>query len=296
MSVAPAGTHALTTSGSFDGADITSGAAGFTTTPFTPVGDVPMIASTALLDSLGLGIGDRILLDVGGRTVSATIAASAPYLPSMPHGTGLMIDRDLLTRTLVAAAWTDPLLDEWWLAADADTAPALAATARTSLSATVTSRYELGASLTDGPLRIGVQAALWIVIAASLLLAVAGFTMSATISVRLRRLELARLEALGATRPGLVRAVVAEHALLGGLGLAAGAALGALLGRLVVPLLTVASDGGQPVPAASGHWPWAAEGALVTLLVVLLGVAVTSTGVALLRPATSSMLRMGDDR
>ncbi|RYV51942.1 FtsX-like permease family protein [Pengzhenrongella frigida] len=286
---------ALTTRGTMSSLDISTGTAGFTMTTLGPVTVVPVIASDALLDELGLEIGDRILVDVG-ISVTAEITASAPYLPSMPRGPGFLVDRDLLTRTLVAAGGTDPMLDEWWVAADADAAPTLASTARTELHATATSRYELGESLTDGPLPIGVQAALWTVAAASLLLAVAGFAMSATISVRLRRLEFARLEALGASRPGLVRAVLAEHTLLGALGVSAGVVLGALLGRLVVPLLTVAADGARPVPAVVVHWPWAAEGALLTLMVTLICVAVTSTTVALLRPTTSSLLRLGDDR
>ncbi|WP_407345289.1 FtsX-like permease family protein [Pengzhenrongella phosphoraccumulans] len=286
----------LTTRGTLNGSDVLGGTAGFTTTTFAPVDVVPVIASAALLDQLTLRVGDRILFDVDGSSVTAEIAASTAYLPSMPRAAGFLVDRDLLTRTLVAAGWTDPLLDEWWATADAEAAPALAAAARTRLAATVTSRYELGAALTDGPLPIGVQTALWTVTAASLLLAVAGFAMSATISVRLRRLEFARLEALGASRPGLVRAVLAEHTLLGALGLGAGAVLGALLGRLVVPLLTVAADGARPVPAVVVHWPWAAEGALLAVMVTLIYVAVTAASVALLRPATSSLLRLGDDR
>ena len=275
---------------------ISGGTAGFTLTTFAPVAVLPVIASDSLLDPLGLGVGDRILLDVGGTSVAAQIAARAPYLPSMPLEAGFLVDHDLLTRTLLAQASADPLLDEWWLGADADSAANVTSAARAQLSATVTSRYELGAALTDGPLRIGVQAALWTLTGAALLLAVAGFAMSATISVRLRRLEFARLEALGASRPGLVRAVLAEHALLGGIGLVAGAVLGALLGRLVVPLLTVASDGARPVPDVVVQWPWAAEGALLALMVTLIGVAVTTASVLLLRPATSALLRLGDDR
>lgn len=286
----------LTTRSDIESGDVLSGTAGLTMTSFARASALRVIASDALLDKLAMQVGDRILVDVGGSSVSAEIAAHVPYLPSMPRGVGFLVDRDLLTRSLLTAAWTDPLLDEWWLGAGADAASTLTSTARTRLAANATSRYELGASLTDGPLRIGVQAALWTATAASLLLAVAGFAMSATISVRLRRLELARLEALGASRPGLLRAVLAEHTLLGTLGIGAGAALGALLGRLVVPLLTVGADGARPVPAVVVHWPWPAEGALLALMVTLISVTVTVATVALLRPTASSLLRLGDDR
>ena len=120
--------------------------------------------------------------------------------------------------------------------------------------------------MTDGPLRVGVQAALWIVTIAAVTLAVAGFAMSATVAVRTRRLELARLQALGAARSGLVRSVLVEHAILGILGLLAGLTLGAVLGRVVAPLVTVSASGSRPVPerarpvavahaAGAGHHP-----------------------------------------
>ena len=51
---------------------------------------------------------------------------------------------------------------------------------------------------TDGPLHVGVQAALWIVVVAAIALAVSGLAMSAAVTVRSRRLEFARLQALGA--------------------------------------------------------------------------------------------------
>ena len=113
---------------------------------------------------------------------------------------------------------------------------------------------------TDGPLRVGVQAALWIVTVAALALAVAGFAMSATVAVRTRRLELARLQALGASRSGLVRSVLVEHGILGVLGLVAGLALGAVLARSSRRWSRCPPTGGRPVPAVVVQWPWPTAG------------------------------------
>ena len=79
-------------------------------------------------------------------------------------------------------------------------------------------------------------------------------------------------------------------------GLAAGLALGALLARVVAPLVTVSATGGRPVPQVVVHWPWPAELALVTLLVVLVGTAVALTTNLLLRRASGELLRLGDER
>ena len=149
---------------------------------------------------------------------------------------------------------------------------------------------------TDGPLRVGVQAALWIVTVAAVALAVAGFAMSATVAVRTRRLELARLQALGTPRSGLVRSVLVEHGILGVLGLVAGLALGAVLGQVVAPLVTVSAEGGRPVPAVIVQWPWPTQAALVVVLVVLVGGAVALTTNSLLRRASGELLRLGDER
>ena len=93
-----------------------------------------------------------------------------------------------------------------------------------------------------------------------------------------------------------MRSVLVEHVILGTLGLAAGLALGAVLARVIAPLVTVSAAGGQPVPAVVVHWPWATELVLVTLLVVLVGSAVALTANLLLRRASGELLRLGDER
>jgi ABC-type lipoprotein release transport system permease subunit len=131
---------------------------------------------------------------------------------------------------------------------------------------------------------------------AALALAFAGFAMSATVSVRTRRLELARLQALGASRGGIVRAVLVEHAVIGVLGVAAGLAIGGLLASVLGPLLTVSAQGRPPVPYARVEWDWAAQAVLVGALVGLVALAVATTTNALLRRASGALLRLGDER
>lgn len=286
--------RSLTVRGDAASQALDAGTAGFTVTSFDPAPTMPALATDQLLQTLGVQVGDTIVMGVGGTTASAVIVGVVPYLPSMPSGEGLLVDRDLLTRALVTAGSVDPVLDQWWIEVPDAQAPALTTAARELASAV--SRTELRAELADGPLRIGVQSALWITTAASLILAVAGFAMSATVSVRLRELEFARLQALGASRSGLVRAVVAEHTLLGLLGLGAGLGLGALLGRLVAPLLTVGADGNAPRPSVVVHWPWISEGSLLATTFVLLTVTVVLTAALRLRRASSALLRLGDDR
>jgi len=263
---------------------------------FADPGIVPAVATDTVLAALGAEVGDTVQLDLDGAPVLVSIEREVPYLPGMPRGPGLLVDRDLLGRAALQSAWSDPLLDEWWLQVpDEDAADLVRQVEAVELGAP-TSRVAEQSAAIEGPLRVGVQAALWIVTFAALALAVAGFVMSATVGVRTRRLELARLQALGASRPSLVRSVLVEHVILGTLGLAAGLALGAVLARVIAPLVTVSAVGGQPVPAVVVHWPWATELVLVTLLVVLVGSAVALTANLLLRRASGELLRLGDER
>jgi ABC-type antimicrobial peptide transport system permease subunit len=120
--------------------------------------------------------------------------------------------------------------------------------------------------------------------------------MSTTVAVRTRRLELARLQAVGVPRGGLVRSVLLEYAMLGVLGLVAGLALGTFLGARIAPLVTVSSSGEPPVPGVVIHWSWPAQATLLGLLVVLVAVVIAVTTNAALRRASGELLRLGDER
>ncbi|MGY4643537.1 FtsX-like permease family protein [Cellulomonas sp. URHB0016] len=257
---------------------------------------VPVLATDTLLRNFDLRVGDELALEVEGTQVPVVIAREVPYLPGQPRGEGILADRDTLTRAMILAAQPAPVLDGWWLQVPDDHAAAVVATATEQDLGEASSRVQARLEATEGPLRVGVQAALGIVTVAALALAVAGFAMSATVSVRTRRLELARLQALGAARSGLVRAVLVEHTILGALGIVAGLALGAVLAGVVGPLVTVSAAGTSPVPYVIVHWPWPTQLALVAALLVLAGAAVTITTATLLRRASGALLRLGDER
>ncbi len=286
----------LRVTGSVDIFALTYGQTGFAAVTFPQPEPAPVLATDTLLRQFSVAVGDQLELDLGGALVPIVIVREVPYLPGQPRGAGLLIDRDLLSRSALLGTSTSPLLDEWWLQVPDDQAAAAVDQVEEAGLGVATARATQRAAATEGPLRIGVQAALWIVTAAAVALAVAGFAMSATVAVRTRRLELARLQALGAARSGLVRSVLVEHGILGVLGLLAGLTLGAVLGRVVAPLVTVSPQGGRPVPTALVQWPWPAQAALVVALVVLIGAAVAITTNTLLRKASGELLRLGDER
>lgn len=276
---------------------IEGGTAQFSVTTFGAPTVVPAVVSDTLARQLRADVGDQVGVDLGdGRAIPVEITRVVPYLPGHPRGVALLVDRDLLTRATLAASFADPMLDEWWAQVPDDEAASVAQAIAHEGLGEATTRAAVRAAGTDGPLRIGVQAALWVVTVAALALAFAGFAMSATVSVRTRRLELARLQALGASRGGIVRAVLVEHAVIGVLGVAAGLAIGGLLASVLGPLLTVSAQGRPPVPYARVEWDWAVQAVLVGALVTLVALAVGTTTNALLRRASGALLRLGDER
>ncbi|WP_426592873.1 FtsX-like permease family protein [Cellulomonas sp. McL0617] len=257
---------------------------------------VGALVTPDLLGSLGTKVGRTLHLSVAGADVDLAIVGTVPYLPGQPRGSGVLVDSDLLGRQAMTGAFAPPTADEWWLAVPDAQAGDVARTIERAGDGLARTRVDARTDATDGPLRIGVQAALWVVVAAALLLAVAGIAMSATVSVRTRQLELARLQALGAARGALVRSLLLEHVAVAALGLVAGVAVGTFLARAVAPLVTVSPTGGTPVPGVVVLAGWPGQVVLVGTLLALTAVVVAVVTNGLLKHASGELLRLGDDR
>jgi len=87
--------------------------------------------------------------------------------------------------------------------------------------------------------------------------------------------------------------LLAQHGVLLALVLAAGAVVGALASSAVAPLLITSDVGGAPVPAVLATWPWAAEGALLALLLAGCAGAVSLVVAVQVRRADAAHLRVG---
>lgn len=272
---------------------VAEGSAAVYTTTFDREPIVHALVTPGLLAGLTATEDDVLVLDVEGVLLQVRVDGQVPYLPGLPRTDALLVDRDALSRAMLVEGARDPLTDEWWALARDDEARDAAAAAR--VVGTVATRVEAAHEATAGPLHAAIPAALWIVTLSAVALAVAGVALSATVAVRTRRLELARLQALGASRGSLARAVVGEYVLLGALGTVAGVAVGALLAWVVGPLLTVSSRGLVPVPDVVVQWPWTVLATVVGALALAATLAVVVTTRALLRRASGALLRLGDE-
>ncbi|MFS0705753.1 FtsX-like permease family protein [Cellulomonas sp. 179-A 9B4 NHS] len=296
----PAGTDATTIGGWVELTDTWAGAGGtLRATAWTPdEGGVPVVLAAPVAADLALGTGDVVVVTVGETRVRARVARVAPHLPGAARGPDLLVDTRALGRALADAGSIAQQVDGWWVTVPAgdDAARAVGHDLAAVGAGDVTVRADAAADATRGPLRVAVPVALGLVTLAAGLLVVVGIGASAGVAVRGRRLELARLQALGADRRDLVRALVLENALLVALGTAAGVAVGVLLGHVVGPVLTTSPDGRSPSPPARVVWDWLPQTGLVGALALGACATVAVVGTSLVRRTTGALLRLGDDR
>ncbi|MBO3096539.1 FtsX-like permease family protein [Cellulomonas dongxiuzhuiae] len=287
---------ALVVDGKFDLAAMDGGNGRLVAHAWPAHGAVRALVTTAVAERASLSPGIHFWIRAGDAQVQAVVEDVVPYLPGVPRGPAVLVDRDALGRGSVEAAGTDPLVDSWWLAAPDGDAPALAAALARAADAEATVRTTERAAAVAGPLSAAIPAALSLVTAATLVLVLVGLGASAAAAIRSRRLELARLQALGAARPSLVRGLVGEHVALVLVGALAGLAIGYGLARVVTPVLTVSSDGRRPVPAPLVVWQDGLALVITGGLALAACAVVALLAVVLVRRASGALLRLGDDR
>jgi len=290
----PAGSLVL--DGEFDMTTLDSSSGRFVAYSWPAHGTVRALVTRALADRADVGRGDAFWMRAGDAQVRLRVEAVVPYLPGAPRGAAVLVDRTALGRAVVEAAGTDTLVDAWWLTASDEDAPALAAEVARATGGAATVRVTERASAVAGPLRAAVPAALSLVTAATGVLVLVGLGTSATAAVRSRRLELARLQALGAARPSLVAGLLGEHALLVLLGSGAGLVIGYGLATVVAPVLTVSADGRRPVPAPLLAWDGTVALSITAGLALTACAVVALLAAVLVRRASGALLRLGDDR
>ncbi|MEE4542050.1 ABC transporter permease [Streptomyces sp. V4-01] len=280
------------------------------------------VATDSYLKAVGAKVGGMVKVQLSGVDIPVRITAAVHALPGT--GPGLTGDPSAADPGLAgadAAAGGDAVKDagalvldlravdrllerqdalplqpsEWWVAARPGDAAKVAAAlrARTDVD-TLLVRDETADELRADPLGAGPQSALPAAVIAASVLAAVGFAVSAVGAVRERSGEFAVLRALGAPRRRLARMIAAEQGLLVLVSLAVGIVLGALLTRMVTPLIVLTAQAARPVPELRVELP---PGRLAELLAVVVAVPLLVVLATALRrgdPATA-LRRQGED-
>jgi ABC-type antimicrobial peptide transport system permease subunit len=273
------------------------------------------IATDSYLKAVGAKVGDRVKVQLNGVETFVRISAAVTDMPGtgddvyadQPSGTSagtgsqskaagaLLLDLRAVDEVLEAndALTLEP--SEWWLAtAPGDTAKvASALRGRTDVD-TVLVRDESADELRADPLGAGPQSALPAAVIAAAVLAAVGFAVSSVGAIRERNGEFAVLRALGAPRRKLARMIAAEQGLLVLISLAVGVVLGALLTRLVTPLIVLTSQAARPVPDLRVVMPVGPLAQLLAVVLVVPLLVVLATALRRGDPA-SALRRQGED-
>jgi FtsX-like permease family len=242
---------------------------------------VPAIVSDRFLALAGLRVGDAVTVSSGGSPLHLQIVAAAgffaPLDPTVPF---VVVDGPTLDLDRFAAIGFPTTANEWWLSV----APGEAASVGDALSRppfaakAVVARDDVARSLASDPVSVGVIGALALGAIAALAFAVIGFLANAAVATAERLGDLVVLRALGVSGRQLIGWLAVESALLLGVGLVAGAGLGALLAHLVLPFASLAANGSPPVPPPAVIVPFEALAPIYASGVFLLVVALVIVG------------------
>ncbi|MFI7024171.1 FtsX-like permease family protein [Micromonospora sp. NPDC049900] len=258
-------------------------------TAFPDPGPVPVAVSARFADAVG-DVGSRLSVTVGTTPVPIVVTEVVPTVPSAPGAVAVLADLDMLSRARVVTGDLTFPVDAWWVGHPTGSGAVERATALHL--GTVATRETETTRLTGGPLHAALPAALRLVVAASVLLLVAGVVLHVTCELQVRAVEVARLRGLGMTRRGIRAVLVGQHGVILLPLLVAGTVVGALATRLVTPLLVRSDTGAAPIPTAQPHWPWPTEAALLAVLLAGCLLAVAAVVVVQVRRADAAHLRV----
>jgi hypothetical protein len=229
-----------------------------------PARPLPAAATSAYLRSAGQAVGSTFPVTVAGTTLTVTVVSKVSAFPTITDADGgLIVDQRALQAALAAVGAQPEPVTEWWLRTGSS--PVLAGLPPGTVR---TERATVARSLLTDPLAAAPQQAMLAIAAAAVILACAGFLVSAA-TARERATDLALLAAIGATHRQLTRLLCVEQAMLAIPAAVGGLVLGGLLARLVVPAVTITSAGSRPEPPVLLDLPWAVPVTLAALIAAL---------------------------
>jgi hypothetical protein len=255
---------------------------------------MPVVGNRAFLAAVGASPGDEVTVQLGTATRRLRIVGVVDVFPTTdPDKPTAIVDLASLSLLRFAGSHAYQGVDQWWLQL---TDPA--ATPRANgvfAGAGIVSRVETRERLTTEPLAVAMIGGLSLGFVVAGLFAVIGLAVSASVSARQRRSEFALLRALGLSPGQLSGWLWLENASVVVVAVAAGTALGLLIGWVVLPFVTVNSTGGTPFPPVVVEVPWASVLTLTAVSAAALVLTLVFLVRSIRRAGIGSVLRMGEE-
>lgn len=261
--------------------------------------ELAVIVNRQFADGVAAQAGEGVLVSIPGGARRLHIVGVIEAFPTSDPAIPVAV-ADLGTMSLLRYGSDRGTVDvdEWWLDLAPGTSADQIAAARSGgplTGATVLSQTETRERLTSEPLALATIGALSLGFVVAGLFAVIGLAVSAAVSARQRRTEFALLRALGLSPDQLSGWLWLENASVVVVSILAGTGLGLVISWVVLPFVTVTSNGAVPFPPVIVDVPW-------TSVLVLEAVSIAALALTLLVIArwmrglgVGSVLRMGED-
>lgn len=264
---------------------------------------LPGLFSRSALKSLGLRGGDvTAMAFANGVQVPVRVVGALELFPTMDPGSGfVVVDRRQLRAVAGIASVGSPYANELWV----DFEDGLTLDAQQAIAARLGQRFTspvwiaeplLQAAMVEevdaDPTLVASGSGILLVAAvAVMILAAAGFVVTAVVAIGARRTEFAVLRALGIAPVQILRSLLLEWAVLGALGVALGIVLGRRIARAMLSSLSVTTSGTRVVPPFTMQSDWWGIVVGLTAVVVLAAAALVLAWRAVARRADAEVLR-----
>ncbi len=259
--------------------------------------------NTDALKQFGLRVGDLTTMTLpNGVQVPLRVAGVLALFPTLDPGSGFIVaDRRQLRAISSTASTAGPFANELWVDFDASLPLAeqravVAGLEQRSTSPVWIAEPLLQASMVEeadaDPTLVASGSGILLVAAvAVLILAAAGFVVTAVIAVGGRRTEFAVLRALGIMPRQILQSLLLEWSVLTVLGVILGVILGRQIARVMLSSLSVTPAGTRVVPPFIVRSDWWGIAAGTAVVVVLAAVALVLAWRAVARRADAEVLR-----
>jgi ABC-type antimicrobial peptide transport system permease subunit len=259
------------------------------------------IASRSFLNSVGISIGDSIIIRIPGQFVNVNIEGEVDYFPTLypDRKPFLILNYDRLSSAGITS--NNRLYpNEAWLSLSQDTQKRSQAIEVLQTPAfhsdTFYDRQALIEAQKSDPLvAAGWAGILLIAFVGVVLVSGLGFIVYAYLAARSRHLEFAVLRTLGFSWKQIISLVCLEQVFVIGLGMGIGTLLGSRLSRIMMPFLQLTEKGEVVIPPFAIVTDWSTIGIAYIILTVAFVITMSLVVLFFSRVALHRALRMGEE-
>jgi hypothetical protein len=226
-------------------------------------GTVPVALSEQLAEQASLGVGDTLTISMLGIPTQVEVAATVPYVRTVPDGSGAVLaDAATLLPVLAEEGFADEPT-EWWLdvvegGSDPVGTVASALADRPDVAREVVTTAGVLRRLDDDPSTGGAALGQVLLLTGAGCLVVGALLLLSVVLLRRReRADLAwMLGTAGAGRRDLLGVLGVEYAVIAAAGVVTGVLAGTAVAALTLVSMTLGPDGQLLVPAPELVLPW----------------------------------------